>query len=260
MKAPSKVQLTFYLLGFGGAALFTALLIREGAAKVLDAFVTPEWVIAGIVAYHTIPIFLDAAAWWVLFPAKERPSLCQLVWIRWIGESISTLLPSTAIGGDIIRARLATLHGASLPIAAGTVIVDLTLGVFVQAGFTLLGLVLLVQVTGQTSFVRPTLFGMVIALLAFSGFFFAQRRGMFGFVGRLISRLTSSSDWQSLVQQGDTLDRTVRTLYGRRRGLLGCCAWTIASLFLSSGETWIALYAMDLPASFINALRSEERR
>ena|ERR1700720_781447 len=254
MKAPSKVQLTFYLLGFAGVALFTALLIREGAAKVLDAFVTPEWVIAGIVAYHSIPIFLDAAAWWVLFPVPERPSLRQLVLMRWIGESISTLVPSTAVGGDIVRARLAALHGVSLPVAAGTVIVDLTLGVFVQAGFTLLGLVLLVQATGQTSFVRPTLFGMLIALLAFGGFFFAQRWGMFGFVGRLISRLASSSDWQSLVQRGDTLDQTVRSLYGRRRGLLGCCAWTIASLTLASGETWIALYAMDLPASFINAL------
>ena len=254
MKAPSKVQLTFYLLGFAGVALFTALLIREGAAKVLDAFVTPEWVIAGIVAYHSIPIFLDAAAWWVLFPAPERPSLRQLVWMRWIGESISTLVPSAAVGGDIVRARLAALHGVSLPVAAGTVIVDLTLGVFVQAGFTLLGLVLLVQATGQTSFVRPTLFGMVIALLAFSGFFFAQRRGMFGFVGRMISRLTSSPDWKSLVEGGDTLDQTVRLLYRNRRGLLGCCAWTIASLILASGETWIALYAMDLPASFINAL------
>jgi putative membrane protein len=254
MKAPSKIQLTFYLLGFAGAALFTALLIREGAARVLDAFVTPEWVIAGIVAYHSIPIFLDAAAWWVLFPAPGRPSLRQLVWMRWIGESVSTLVPSAAVGGDIIRARLAALHGASLPIAAGTVIVDLTLGVFVQAGFTLFGLVLLVHATGQTSFVRPTLFGMLIALLAFGGFFFAQRRGMFGFIGRLISRLTSSSDWQSLVQRGDTLDRTVRSLYGHRRGLLGCCAWTIASLVLASGEIWIALYAMDLPASFINAL------
>src|SRR5437588_3844759 len=255
MKAPSKVQLTFYLLGFGGAALFTALLIREGAAKVLDAFVTPEWVIVGIVVYHSVPIFLDAVAWWVLFPRpEERPSLGQLVWMRWIGESVSTLVPSAAVGGDIIRARLAALHGVSLPVAAGTVIVDVTLGVFVQAGFTLLGLVLLVHATGQTSFVRPTLFGMLIALLAFGGFFFAQRWGMFGFVGRLISRLTSSSDWQSLVQRGDTLDRNVRSLYGHRRGLLGCCAWTIASLILGSGEIWIALYAMDLPASFINAL------
>src|SRR6266404_4014162 len=238
MKAPSKVHLTFYLLGLGGAALFTALLIREGAAKVLDAFVTPEWVIMGIVAYHSIPIALDAIAWWVLFPPNERPALRQLLWMRWVGESISTLVPSAAVGGDIIRARLAALHGTSLPIAAGTVIVDLTLGVFVQAGFTLLGLALLVQATGQTSFVRPTLFGIVIGLFAFAGFFFAQRRGMFGFVGRLISRLTSSPDWQSLVQHGDTLDRTVHSLYTRRRSLLACCAWTIVSLFVASGEIW----------------------
>ena len=111
MKAPSKVQVTFYFFGFAGAALFTALLIREGAAKVLDAFVTPEWVIAGIVAYHSIPLFLDAAAWWVLFPALERPSLRQLLWMRWVGESISTLVPSAAIGGDIVRARLAGMRG-----------------------------------------------------------------------------------------------------------------------------------------------------
>jgi len=254
MKGPGKFKLTFYLLGFAGAALFTALLIREGAAKVLDAFVTPEWVIAGIVAYHSIPIFLDAAAWWVLFPASERPSLRQLLWMRWIGESISTLVPSAAIGGDIVRARLAAIHGASLPIAAGTVIVDITLGVFVQAGFTLLGLMLLVHATGQTSFVGPTLFGTLVALLAFGGFYFAQRWGMFGFVGRLISRLASSSDWQSLVQRGDTLDQTVRSLYTRDRSIMACCAWTIVSLIVASGEIWIALLAMDLPPSFINAL------
>ena len=254
MKGPGKFKLTFYLLGFAGAALFTALLIREGAAKVLDAFVTPEWVIAGIVAYHSIPIFLDAAAWWVLFPASERPSLRQLLWMRWIGESISTLVPSAAIGGDIVRARLAAIHGASLPIAAGTVIVDITLGVFVQAGFTLLGLMLLVHATGQTSFVGPTLFGTLVALLAFGGFYFAQRWGMFGFVGRLISRLASSSDWQSLVQRGDTLDQTVRSLYTRHRSIMACCAWTIISLIVASGEIWIALLAMDLPPSFINAL------
>ena len=165
-----------------------------------------------------------------------------------------TLVPSAAIGGDIVRARLAAIHGASLPIAAGTVIVDITLGVFVQAGFTLLGLMLLVHATGQTSFVGPTLFGTLVALLAFGGFYFAQRWGMFGFVGRLISRLASSSDWQSLVQRGDTLDQTVRSLYTRHRSIMACCAWTIVSLIVASGEIWIALLAMDLPPSFINAL------
>jgi len=254
MKAPGKVQLTFYLLGFAGAALFTALLIHQGAAQVLDAFVTAEWAILGIVAYHLIPVFFDALAWSVLFPKSDRLPLLKLFWMRWIGESVSTLVPSAAVGGDIVRARLAAINGAPLPIAAASVLVDITLGIFTQAGFTLLGLVLLVDATGKNRFVGPTLVGTLVALLAFAGFYFAQRLGIFRFLGRIISRLAGSSDWQSLVQGGDALDRTIRSLYARRRGVLACCAWTIISLVVGSGEIWLALWVLDLPASFVNAL------
>jgi len=254
MKAPSKIQVTVWLFGLAGAALFTGLLIHQGVGQVLDAFATGEWAIMGIVVYHLIPIFLDALAWWVLFPNPDRPPMLRLFWMRWIGESVSTLVPSAAVGGDIVRARLAAIRGVPLPIAAGTVLVDLTLGIFIQAGFALLGLVLLVDLTGKTSFVRPTLIGIVIALFAFAGFYYVQRMGMFRFIGRIVSRLADSSDWNSLVQGGDTLDRTIRTLYARRRGVVGCCAWTIASLVIGSGEIWLALWILDLPDSFLNAL------
>ncbi len=254
MKAPGKIQVTVWLFGLAGAALFTGLLIHQGVGQVLDAFATGEWAIMGIVVYHLIPIFLDALAWWVLFPNPDRPPMLRLFWMRWIGESVSTLVPSAAVGGDIVRARLAAIRGVPLRIAAGTVLVDLTLGIFIQAGFTLLGLVLLVDLTGKTSFVRPTLIGIVIALFAFAGFYFVQRVGMFRFIGRIVSRLAGSSDWNSLVQGGDTLDRTIRTLYARRRGVVGCCAWTIASLVIGSGEIWLALWILDLPDSFLNAL------
>jgi len=254
MKAPGKIQVTVWLFGLAGAALFTGLLIHQGVGQVLDAFATGEWAIMGIVVYHLIPIFLDALAWWVLFPNPDRPPMLRLFWMRWIGESVSTLVPSAAVGGDIVRARLAAIRGVPLRIAAGTVLVDLTLGIFIQAGFALLGLVLLVDLTGKTSFVRPTLIGIVIALFAFAGFYYVQRMGMFRFIGRIVSRLADSSDWNSLVQGGDTLDRTIRTLYARRRGVVGCCAWTIASLVIGSGEIWLALWILDLPDSFLNAL------
>jgi len=254
MKARSKIQVTVWLFGLAGAALFTGLLIHQGVGQVLDAFATGEWAIMGIVVYHLIPIFLDALAWWVLFPNPDRPPMLRLFWMRWIGESVSTLVPSAAVGGDIVRARLAAIRGVPLRIAAGTVLVDLTLGIFIQAGFALLGLVLLVDLTGKTSFVRPTLIGIVIALFAFAGFYYVQRMGMFRFIGRIVSRLADSSDWNSLVQGGDTLDRTIRTLYARRRGVVGCCAWTIASLVIGSGEIWLALWILDLPDSFLNAL------
>jgi len=242
------------VLAFAGAALFTALLIHQGVGQVLNAFATGEWGILGVVAYHLIPLFLDALAWWVLFPTPDRLPLLQLFWMRWIGESISALVPSAAIGGDIVRARLAAIHGARLPIAAGTVLVDVTLGIFVQAGFTLVGLVLLVTTTRKNNFIGPTLIGIVLALFAFAGFYFVQRLGIFRFLARIISRLAGSSDWQSLVQGGDTLDRTVRSLYARRRGVFTCCIWTITSLIVGSGEIWLALWFLDLPDSFLNAL------
>jgi putative membrane protein len=254
MKAPGKLKLIFYLLGFGGAALFTVLLIRQGVSSVGGAIRTAGWGIGAVAMYHFIPIFLDAIAWWVLFPRADRPRLKDLFWMRWIGESISNLVPSAAVGGDIVRTRLATIYGAPLATAAATVIADITLGIVMQIAFTLLGLVLLVDVTGRTSFVGPTLFGTMLGLVAVIGFFFAQRRGMFRFVSAVIARLVKSPEWNSLVQSGETLDQTIRLLYARRRGVFACCAWTVVSLVGSSGEMWIALRALGAEATLLNAL------
>jgi putative membrane protein len=255
MRASGKIQITIWLLGLAGAGLFTVLLIRQGAPQVGAAFMSAGWAIAAVVIYHlAVPVFLDAIAWWVLFPNSDRLSLWQLFWMRWIGESVSTLVPSAAVGGDVVRARLAALHGASVPIAAASVLVDITLGVFVQIAFTLAGLALIVSVTGHEGFVRPTLIGALLGIIAIVGFYIVQRLGMFRFIGVIISRLANSSDWHSLINSGQALDRTIRTLYARRRGVIGCCVWTAASLVLGSGEIWIALHAIGLQATLINAL------
>ena len=244
-----------WLLGLAGAALFTFLLIRQGAPQVGAAFASAGWAIAGVVIYHlVVPVLLDALAWWALFPKPERLSLWQLFWMRWIGESVSTLVPSAAVGGDVVRARLAALRGAPVPTAAASVLVDITLGVFVQIGFTLLGLSLIVSVTGHQGFIRPTLIGAVIGVLAIIGFYVVQRLGMFRFIGKMISRLANADDWHSLVHSGQNLDEAIRRQYARRRGVIGCCAWTAASLVLGSGEIWIALHALSLHATVVNAV------
>src|SRR5215472_5675537 len=244
-----------WLLGLTGAALFTFLLIRQGAPQVLAAFTSAGSWIAAVVIYHlAVPVLLDALAWRALFPKPERLSLRQMFWTRWIGESVSTLVPSAAVGGDVVRARLAALHGASVASAAASVLVDITLGVFVQIGFTLLGLGLIVSATGHQGFVRPTLIGAVIGVLAIIGFYMVQRLGMFRFIAKMISRLANAPDWHSLVHSGQSLDEAIRRQYARRRGVIGCCMWTATSLILGSGEIWIALYALGLRATLINSL------
>ncbi len=86
------------------------------------------------------------------------------------------------------------------------------------------------------------------------GFYFVQRLGMFRFLGLIIARLANSPEWQSLAQSGETLDRTIRALYTRRRGVVLCCVWTIVSLVGGSGEIWIALHALGLQATLVNAV------
>jgi len=174
--------------------------------------------------------------------------------MRWIGESVSTLVPSASVGGDVVRARLAALHGIPIPTSAASVLVDITLGVFVQIVFTLLGLALIVTSTGHQGFVRPTLIGAVIGVLAIIGFYVVQRLGMFRFIGKMISRLASAEDWHSLVRSGNTLDEAIKTQYARRPGVIGCCAWTGASLIFGSGEIWIALQALGLHATIVNSV------
>lgn len=255
MKGGKKIRIAFYLLVAGGAALFTFLLIHQGAPQVMAAFASAGWWIAAVVIYHfVVPLFLDTLAWWSLFPRSERLSLWELFWMRWIGESVSTLVPSASVGGDVVRARLAALHGTPITTSAASVLVDITLGVFVQIGFTLLGLALIVTSTGHQGFVRPTLIGAVIGVLAIVGFYVVQRLGMFRFIGKMISRLASADDWHSLVQSGHTLDEAIRRQYARRSGVIGCSAWTGASLIFGSGEIWIALHALGLHATIVNSV------
>src|ERR1044071_8922135 len=123
MERGKRIRIVFYLLIAAGAALFTFLLIHQGAPQVMAAFASAGWWIAAVVVYHlTIPVVLDAVAWWSLFPRAERLSLWEFFWMRWIGESVSTLVPSASVGGDVIRARLVALRGGSIPIAAASVL------------------------------------------------------------------------------------------------------------------------------------------
>jgi putative membrane protein len=254
MKVPRKIHITIWSLGLAGAALFTVLLIRQGLPQVGDAVATAGWGIAAVAAFHLLPIFLDGISWWVLFPSAERPSLLNIFWMRTIGESVSNLVPSAMVGGDIVRARLAAIRGTPVALSVATVFVDVTLGVITQIIFTLIGLLLLVAVTGHTSFVVPTIAGLVIGIVAVVGFYFAQRLGMFRFLGLLVTRLVKSEAWGSLVQSGEKLDQTVRAVYARRRRVAACFVWTLMSLVISSGEMWIALHALGADATLVHAI------
>lgn len=254
MKATGKIGPAIYVSFFAGALLFTILLVRQGAPDVVHAVATAGWWLAVIAAFHLIPLFLDSLEWWILFPKQPNVRLRTVCWVRWVGESISNLVPAAQVGGDFVRARLAGLSGAPISLATATVLVDITVSVFVQTFFTLLGLSLLILVTGRTNLLIPALAGAPVAIGAVAGFYFLQRLGLFRLFGAIISRFIDDPQWQSLAGKGGEIDQTLRKVYARTHAVAACCAVTMISFVVGSAEVWIGLYALGVPASFDKAL------
>jgi len=254
MRSAGKIGPTFYLLGLAGALLFTVLLIREGVYDVVRAVAAAGWWLVFIPFFHLLPLFLDSLEWWILFPEEDRPRLRTTFWARFLGESFSNLVPAAQVGGDIVRARIMVLYGTPMDVSAGTVLVDITISVFTQTLFSLFGLLLLIVVTGRTSLLGPTLMGAPFAILAVAGFYFVQRMGMFRIFGAILSRCATDERWRHLAGKSGELDKTLRQIYSRIGSVAASCIITMVSFVAGSGEVWIGLHAIGVPASFKHAL------
>jgi putative membrane protein len=254
VKETQKVQLTAYVLGLAGAALFTVLLIHQGAADVVRALaVVGPW-LAVIAGFHLVPMLLDGLTWWILFPLGERVQYRTVFWMRWVGESVSNLLPAAQVGGDLVRARLALLKGTRISVSVATVLVDITVSIFTQTVFTILGLGLLILATGRTNLMGPALAGAPLAIAAVAGFYILQRLGLFRLFATIASRWASNPDWRSMAGKGGEVDEVLREIYSKRHVILACCFCTMASWLIGSAEVWIGLYALGIPSSFDRAV------
>jgi putative membrane protein len=254
VKNQQTFQRAAYLLGFAGAAFLTLLLIQQGAQDVIRAVAAAGWWLVAIAAFHLIPLGLDGTAWWMLFPERDRPHFRTVYWMRWLGESISNLIPAAQVGGDIIRARLAVLRGAPVSAATASVLVDITVSVFTQTFFTLLGWGLLIAATGRTNLMVPALAGAPIAIAAVAGFYVVQRLGMFRLCAAIISRWAKDPNWRSLAGKGGEIDQTLRNIYARQHVVAACCLCTMISWISGAGEVWIGFQALGIPASFDKAV------
>lgn len=164
------------------------------------------------------------------------------------------LLPAAQVGGDIVRARLAAMLGVPGSEAAASVVAQITVGVFTQAAFTVLGVVLLAGVTGGNHLIVPIIGSVIIATVLFLGFYLVQRFGVFKLLGKLASRILQSEQWKGLIQNGDSFDAAIRAAYGRKRAVAVSAVWTLIGWIVGAGEIWIALTVLGAPVNWVEAL------
>jgi putative membrane protein len=234
-----------FLVGHYGIGDIAAVLAVAGASG-----------LALIAAVHILPLAAEAMGWRFLFEPDKRPSFRTLLWGRWIGAAVDTLLPALGVGGDLVRIRLFTKLGMSGSLVAASLVADLTLTLVTLIAFTLLGLVLLGLYVAADGVLLPVLLPVLIGIVLVIGFYVAQQRGLFGALARLVENFAGPLN-AKVLDGADAIDEQARRIYARRTDVLLSVLWLSGAWILGVLEVWIALWLLGYPLSFFQAFLIE---
>jgi putative membrane protein len=237
--------------------LFVAyLIIDSGAAQVAHAMLVVGWGLIPITLFHLIPFTFSALSWRELLPPASRPDTVTVIWIRWIRESINSLLPVASVGGDVASMRLAHVRGVPGAQAASSVVVDTTVGVATQLIFVLSGVaLLLMRSTDRNSLLvaGAVLIAMGVLFVAITAFVFFQHRGLFAGSAKFARRLMPGK-WELGVRiGGPRLDDSVVAAYRSGSVMLRANLLRLVGWAAGAGEVWLVMQSLGQPIGVVDA-------
>ena len=239
-----------------GLALVVYLIIESGAEDVAHAMLSVGWGLAVITAFHLVPMFLSALSWRDLLPRSSRLDVLSVTWIRWIRESINSLLPVAGVGGDVACARLAHLCGVPAKQAAASMVVDITVGAATQLLFVVIGVGLLLMRSTEPAVLAlasAVLAGIAVFIAAIAAFLVLQHRGMLALSARLAGGVLRSERLSGAAGSASAVDDAVVAIYRDRiafwrAGLVRLIGWAAGT-----GETWLVTQFLGQPLSLLDA-------
>ncbi len=149
--------------------------------------------------------------------------------------------------------------------AAAVITISTTMQTVAQLIFALIGVVLLTgYATGgcSSSTLTIAVLGVigVIGLMIF-GFYYAQRRGLFGramhFASGIAAKFSAKRDWSSLVTRAEAVDAAVHDLYRERGKVAAGFSLSLLGWIVGTGEVWLALYLLGHPVGWTETLLLE---
>ena len=143
-----------------GLAVFTALIVSQGAMEIADLLLGTGWSLLWVPAIWFPTVLMNARCWQLLFAREHAPSFFQAFYAQWMGRAVNTLLPVASIGGEVVKARALVLWGTDAKHASASAIVDKTVQVITVILWGLLGVSLLAVLALDDELVISALIGL----------------------------------------------------------------------------------------------------
>jgi putative membrane protein len=250
------ISISLIIAFVAGFLLVVYLIIDSGAADVAHAMSVIGWWLIPITLFHLIPLTFSALSWRELLAAASRPRAITLIAIRWIRESINSLLPVASVGGDIAAVRLAQLQGVPGTQAAASMVVDTTVGVVTQLIFVLSGVgLLLLRSTDRGTLVvaEMVLTGTAIFFAAITAFVLLQHRGLFAGFAKFASRLLPKERLAPFAAGASTIDDALAAAYRSGWTMLRSNVLRLVGWAVGAGEVWLVMHSLGQPIGMVDA-------
>lgn len=176
------MKLRVVIVALLGLALAIYLVAYTGIGAVFSAAAAVGLGGFGLLCLYALALFVVlGCAWHVLLPESSPANLRVFLWARMVRDAATDVLPFSQLGGIVLGARAAILHGVSDAMVYAATIVDVTAEMLAQIAYVALGVLILDLRAPPASFaqslVKALLIGMVCAVAAAGIFLALQRHG-----------------------------------------------------------------------------------
>ena len=114
-------------------------------------------------AWQVVVFAILGLAWWTVVPQAGTRWLPPFIWGRMVRDSAACCLPFSQVGGFILGARAASLHGIAWSAATISLVIDLTAEFLSEILFAVAGLLVLLVRTTDVSMTVPIAIGLAIS-------------------------------------------------------------------------------------------------
>jgi putative membrane protein len=236
-----------------GIFLFVAVLVfnRHDLSGVAGVLRQAPVGLAISVLVHIPQLVLTALAWRCLLPPAGRAGLGTMVLLRWIRESLNSLVLAGAIIGQTVAALRLARGGVAADLAGATATVDMTVEACTQALITLVGLVLLLAGSGSPVSGSIAALDIVLALGAVAAMVALQRNLPVGLLHRAFARLAprwaaSKPGWLADFQG------SIRRVHADRLTLFQAACYHLGAWTLGAVEVSGILLLLGHPLSLVD--------